>query len=462
MSYAGWPCIGLVLALLAGQSAGLGAQGISAPPMRHPAETSMSGILGIPMNRDGSGTSWLPDSSPMVANHFSAGSWDLMFHYRAFVYYDRQNDADRAQRGDEQIGSVNWAMLMAGHDLAGGKLQLRSMLSAEPWTVGAAGYPLLLQSGESYHGQPLHDRQHPHDLFMELAAIYSHALGSNLGIQAYVAPVGDPASGPVAFPHRPSAADDPFAPLAHHWQDATHISYGVITAGLFSRTWKLETSLFNGREPDQDRTDFDYKGRSLDSYAARVTLNPAPAWSLSTSYAFLKSPEALEPDASEQRITASALNTRPIRTAGEWASALIYVGNKLENAGSWSNSVLAETNLAFDARNALFARVEYVDKTAADLDLSGPPPNARFAIGSAAVGYVREVLRYPGGSLGVGGRISLALVPGALAPVYGSRTPAGFSVYLRVRPRPSRAAGMTHMDGMASMTAPAVGSATLR
>ena len=427
-----------------GRGASAPAQGMNMPGMSD-STRRMAGVLNIPMSRDGSGTSWLPDTSPMRANHFSAGPWDFMFHYRAFLYYDRQNDADHARRGDDQFGSVNWAMLMAGRDLGRGRLELRGMASAEPWTVGAGGYPLLLQSGESYHGQPLHDRQHPHDLFMELAAIYTRPLGTDLAIQAYVAPVGEPASGPVAFPHRPSASGDPFAPLGHHWQDATHISYGVITAGLFSRSWKLEASVFNGREPDQDRTNFDYKGRSLDSYSARLTTNPSSTWSLNGSYAYFKSPEALDPSVSEQRMTLSALNTRPIWSHGEWASALIYGGNHAEHSDRWSNSLLAESNLAFDARNSVFVRIEYVDKSAADLDIVDRPAGARFDIGSLAIGYIREIARYPGGSLGLGGRFAIDLVPAGLEAAYGSRRPTGFAVYLRLRPRAVRSNAMPAM-----------------
>jgi len=428
------PVLTLFVLLVFGRIASAPAQGMNMTGMSD-STMRMAGVLAIPMSRDGSGTSWLPDASPMYADHFSAGRWDLMFHYHAFLYYDRQNDAEHARRGDDQFGSVNWAMLIAGRNIGRGRLELRSMMSAEPWTVGAGGYPLLLQSGESYHGQPLHDRQHPHDLFMELAAIYAHPLGNDLAFQGYVAPVGEPATGPVAFPHRPSASGDPFAPLGHHWQDATHISYGVITAALFSRSWKLETSIFNGREPDQDRTNFDYKGRRLDSYSARLTTNPTGTWSLSASYAYLKSPEVLDPSVSVQRITASALNTRPIWAKGEWASALIYGGNKAEDTDRWSNSALAESNLAFDAWNSVFARVEYVEKSAADLDLVDRPANERFDLGSLAIGYVREIARYPGGSLGVGGRFAIDLVPASLTPVYGSRTPTGFAVYLRLRPR---------------------------
>src|SRR3989441_8210395 len=155
---------------------------------------------------------------------------------------------------------------------------------------------LLVQTGESYQGVPLHDRQHPHDLFMELSALYERPVARNLGLSLYLAPVGEPAVGPVAFPHRPSAGDDPMAPTSHHWQDGTHITFGVVTAGVFTRNAKLEASWFNGREPDENRTHFDYTGRRLDSYSARLTVNPGPRWSLSTWYAYLKSPEGLHPD----------------------------------------------------------------------------------------------------------------------------------------------------------------------
>jgi hypothetical protein len=403
--------------------------------------------LDIPMNRTGSGTSWLPDAAPMHADHFMAGRWELMLHYVVVGYYDRQNGADPAKRGDDQVGSINWGMLMASHTLGGGRLQLRGMFSAEPWTVGAKGYPLLLQSGESYRGQPLHDRQHPHDLFMELAANYERAVSRHLGVQLYLAPVGEPASGPVAYPHRPSAADDPLAPLSHHWQDATHISFGVITAGLFSRTWKLEGSIFNGREPDEHRTDFDF--RRLDSYAARLTVNPAPAWSLSGSYAYLASPEALHPDDAEHRITASILNTRSLGRRGEWSSALVWGGNEHADDHRLSNSVLLESDLNLDGRNAIFGRIEYVNKSAEDLALENAHPlstaqssssldasiGRRFDVGSLALGYMREIAEIPGGSVGVGGRVSLGLIPESLTPHYGSRTPAGFALYLRIRPK---------------------------
>ena len=399
------------------------------------------GVLGIPATPTGSGTSWLPDAAPMHAAHFTAGRWSLMVHGVAFAMYDKQF----TQRGDDQVSSVNWGMLMATHPLAGGFLHLRGMFSADPLTVGAKGYPLLLQSGESYQGQPLHDRQHPHDLFMELAALYERPVARNLAVSLYLAPVGEPAVGPVAFPHRPSAANDPVAPLAHHWQDATHISFGVITAGVFTRTVKLEGSLFNGREADEDRYNFDYAGRSLDSYAGRLTVNPSPQWSLSASYAFLKSPDALRPDESLHRVGAAVLYSRPVGRGGDWSSALIYGANKPSDGGAWENSVTAETNLNLDGRNAVFGRFEYVRKSVADLSVPGSLPSKEFDIGSISLGYVREVASLGGATVGAGVLGALDLVPADLEPAYGTRTPTGLTLYLRVRPK------AMHIDSIPGM-----------
>ncbi len=423
--------------------------------MTMPMPATGSAPLGIPMQRAGSGTSWLPDSTPMHAVVSELGGWDLMLHGAAFVQYDDQQSPNGSHRGATQFGSVNWVMLAASHPLAGGQLGLRGMFSAEPFTVGSRGYPLLLQSGEAYDGQPLHDRQHPHDLFMEIAALYDHTVGDNLAVSLYAAPVGDPAIGPVAFPHRPSAASDPLAPIGHHWQDATHISFGVITAGVYTRTIRIEGSIFNGREPDQIRTNFDYKGRSLDSYAGRLTVNPDAEWSLSASYAFLKSPEQLEPAVSTHRIVASALYQQPFGTGGSWSSALIYGANKHSGDATLSNSALAETNLDLGNRNTVFGRAEIVQKSLNDLvvapDLvigaSATPVSAQqyvpagagdspaLDVGEVTLGYLRELASPRQISLGVGVAGTLNFVPAALQSTYGSRTPAGGVIFVRLRPR---------------------------
>ena len=393
--------------------------------------------LGIPMTRTGSGTAWLPDESPMHAHHMMAGSWELMLHYFAYAQYDRQY----GDRGDDQFGSINWAMLMAGRPALGGRLQLRGMMSAEPWTIGSRGYPLLLQTGESYRGQPLYDRQHPHDLFMELSAIYERALARDVGVQLYLAPVGEPAVGPVAYPHRPSAANDPLAPISHHWQDATHISFGVVTAGLFTRSAKLEGSIFNGREPDEIRTNFDF--RRLDSYAGRLTVNPGPRWSLSAAYAYLPSPEGLRPDVSLHRVTASALYGRMLGDEGSWSSALIYGANKESDEAELSNSVVLETNLDV-GRNGFSGRAEHVRKSARDLVLGPTPPAEEFDLSEVTLGYARELARLGTTSIAVGARGTVNFVPMTLEPTYGSRTPLGFAAFVRLRPKPMAMSAMGH------------------
>lgn len=394
----------------------------------HDMQGMMEGPLGISHVRMGSGTSWMPDSSPMHANHYMWGDWTVMLHGVAFGQYDYQG----SERGDDQLGIIDWEMLMAMRRIGTGLLHLHGMFSLEPATIGAKGYPLLLQTGESYKGQPLHDRQHPHDAFMELAALFQQPIARNLAVELYGGLAGEPALGPVAFMHRPSAQSDPLAPLGHHWQDATHISFGVVTAGLYSRQWKLEGSVFNGREPDENRWNLDL--RRLDSYAGRLTVNPTARLSLAGWYGYLASPEALHPDESVHRYGASALyGGRGIRGGASWASALVWGANA--HAGRVDNSVLAESNLEIGAKNTLFGRAEYVRKSAQDLVLPGIDPERRFDIGSLVLGYMREIVSIPGGTIGIGGRASIDYVPATVGRFYGTRTPKGIDVYVRIRPK---------------------------
>jgi hypothetical protein len=414
----------------------LGAPELGAQHEGHrPADSSTSlpaRPFGIPMTRMGSGTAWLPDASAMRAWHLTAGSWMLMVHGDAFLQYDRQG----GPRGADQLGSINWGMLMAMRRLAGGTLHLHGMVSAEPLTIGRRGYPLLLQSGETYRGEPLYDRQHPHDLFMELSALYERPLSRTLGAMLYVAPVGEPGIGPVAYMHRPSALNDPFAPLAHHWTDATHITYGVLTAGVFTKHAKLEGTLFNGREPDEDRYDFDFD--ALDSYGLRLSVNPTAHWAVSASYGYLKQPEALHPDENQHRLGASILHTVRLGRQGEWASALVYGANKHVEpsgvTGPWEHSISAESNLQLDRANSVYGRVEYVRKGGEELSLPDPLSGEEFDIGKLSLGYIREFAGYRGATFGLGARAGLNLLPSSLEEVYGSQTPVGMAVFLRVRP----------------------------
>jgi len=409
--------------------------------MHPPAEDAMSQAaagLVIPHGREGSGTSWLPDSSPVLAHHFLAGDWMLMLHYSAVVGYDDQ----WSDRGSRRFASVNWIMGMASHPLLGGQIMLRSMLSAEPATMGGSlQLPLLLQSGETYGGKPLHDRQHPHDLFMETAAIYRHPLGKAAGIELYAAASGEPALGPPAFMHRPSGMSNPFPPIGHHWQDSTHISFGVLTAGLYTKWAKLEGSAFHGREPDEDRWNFDFG--PLDSWSGRLSVNPTAKTSFQVSYGYIHSPEALEPDVSLHRATASGSYTTPVLLRGSLAMTAVW-GRNIE-AGHGSDSALAEATLDIDGRNVPFVRLEYVQKLSHDLVIPGDP-EAKHHVFQGQFGYLH---RFTGGPIVpfIGATVDVGLVPAELEAAYGTRVPFGAFIFIGVQP-PKMAVGHEHMKDM--------------
>ena len=413
--------------------------------------------LGVSMDRMGSGTTWIPDAVSIPSYMTTAGAWDLMLHGFVFGQYDAQGGA----RGGHQLGSLNWGMFMASHALWGGRFQARTMLSFDAVTVSARGYPLLLQTGESYDGVPLHDRQHPHDLFMELGALYERPVTRTLGISLYAAPAGEPALGPVAFMHRPSAMDIPTAPIGHHWQDATHIAFGVLTAGVFGHAWKLEGSAFNGREPDQYR--FNVDPLRLDSYAGRLTVNPSARWSLTAGYGYIHSPESVTPDESVHRLTASAIYGTRLGVDGQWASTVVWGANRYSTSAGLSQSVLVESDAVLDARNIVIGRAEIVGKNAEELtpdaggvgsvgasaDDVGGGGGPRYTVGAVSLGYVREVARWQGVTVGLGGMGTVNVVPASLRATYGSQTPLGGMVFVRLRPvwgRMSAMGGGTH-DG---------------
>jgi len=280
----------------------------------------MTGALGsYPMSREASGTSWQPDSSTHGGIYAMTDDWMLMGHALFNGVYDWQ----QGPRGDTDTFLSGMVMGMASrHFDSGDTLQFRAMLSPEP-LMGKSGYPLLLATGETANGTtPLLDRQHPHDLFMELSAAYSHALSSEVSVFLYVGLPGEPAFGPPAFLHRLSILDSPEAPITHHWLDSTHISYGVVTTGFVHDTWKIEASRFRGREPDQFR--YNIENGALDSTSARLSWNPTREWSLQASWAHQVSPEQLEPTRDENRVSASAIYTHQLAEHSLWSTTLAW------------------------------------------------------------------------------------------------------------------------------------------
>jgi len=391
------------------------------------SEHQHGGVAGIPMTRDGSGTSWLPDESPMYARHHMAGGWMLMLHSNVFLQYLKET----GDRGSDQVGSINWVMGMASHKAAGGQMSLRAMLSAEPATIDGCGYPNLLATGEECDGEAIHDRQHPHDVFMEVAAQYTRPIGAGINVQVYGGPAGEPALGPVAFMHRVSALSNPLAPISHHWFDSTHITYGGATLGFFARTWTVEGSAFNGREPDDTRTNFDLA--AMDSWSARVWFMPTSHWAFQVSGGNLKEAEAGHdggPRIDVDRLTASATFHRATLENTFWATTLGW-GQNVES-GEATNAALLESSVTLRDRDAFYGRIEWSQKSGHDLVVE--PEENIFEVAKAQIGYARYLAAWKGWTPGIGAAVSAGLVPRAIESAYGNRVNAGFAVYLTLRP----------------------------
>ena len=386
------------------------------------------------MGAMGSGTSWQPSSAPMYMQHWSKNDWLLMFHYNVFVDVNHQG----GPRGVTKFESANWFMPMAYHKLGRGTLQLRAMFSAEPFTFPPGGSPLLFQTGETYKGQPLIDRQHPHDLFMELSAQYTHPLGERATWFTYFGYPGEPALGPVAFMHRASAAENPAATLGHHLQDSTHISFGMLTTGFTYRWFKLEGSIFNGREPDEDRYGFD--AHKWNSRSARLSLMPNRNWTVQVSHGFLRSPENQEPGIDVRRTTASLQYNHKFGR-GNWASSFIWGRNHVSGHADGRlnlNGYTAESTVQFLDRNYLYTRLELVDKD----DLLRPsdravlgitPSHPVFRIGAYTFGGARDLWNTKKVSLAIGGDLTFYSKPAILDGLYGD-TPVSWQLFVRLRP----------------------------
>ena len=388
-----------------------------------PDAPAMRGALGpYPMSREASGTAWQPDNSHHSGLHAQAGDWTLMGHLLLNGVYDWQQDP----RGDEMAFVSGMAMGMARRDFADGSvLQFRAMLSPDP-AMGARGYPLHLAAGETADGEHvLVDRQHPHDLFMELSASYSLRLGERASLFVYGGLPGAPAFGPPAFMHRMSAMDSPEAPITHHWLDSTHIAFGVVTAGVTIGPAMIEASRFNGREPDQRR--WNLETGPLDSTAVRVSLNPTGSLSLQASWARLIAPEQLEPDENETRLSASAIYTRPIGTRGWWSTTLAW-GRR--NAGHERLDAFALESAAGLNGWTLFARAERIETN--ELLSAGGHHGPTFDVGKVSAGLIRDLRVAPHVRLGIGGLYALNFVPPGLETSYGG-DPDGAMLFLRLR-----------------------------
>ena len=400
-------------------AAGRGAQMPDGADMNMP----MAALLGpYAVTREGSGTSWAPDSTPMSGLMNMHGPWSGMIHGFANLIYDDQG----GPRGDTQTFSNSMLMLMARRELTDGAFGLRLMLSGDPF-IGKRGYPLLFQTGETADGKtPLIDRQHPHDLLMEAAATYSHDFTPQSSGFLYVGLPGEPALGPEAFMHRLSGMDNPEAPLSHHWLDSTHVAWGVVTGGYTWTLLKLEASAFNGREPDQFH--YNIETRGLDSYSVRATVNPTANLSMQTSYGHLMGPEQLQPNVNVSRTTASATYNAPV---ARWWQSTVAFGHNSPSAGAGSNAWLLESALKLGLAHTVFARAERVGKD--ELFLPGQPLyGPTYTIEKLSVGYIHDLVHAGALDLGLGALVSTYSYPSVLNSAYGYR-PTSFMVFVRAR-----------------------------
>ena len=386
------------------------------PRMNH-GDMAMTGALGgYPMMHDASGTSWQPDASTHAGVHVSAGGWNLMGHAMLNLVYDTQS----GRRGDDKGFVAGMVMGMARRDLSDADtLQLRLMLSPDP-LMGKRGYPLLLAAGETADSvTPLVDRQHPHDLFMEASASLSHRLSDSVSAFVYAGLPGEPAFGPPAFMHRQSILDSPEAPISRHWLDSTHITFGVVTAGVVAGNVKLEASRFKGREPDQKR--YGIEAPKFDSTAVRGSWNPTENLSLQLSWARLISPEQLSPNEDQERWPASAIYALPLGKLGLWATTLAWgrkTGIEHGARGAALDAFVAESSVRVDDCWTVFARAERIDTDellVAPGDIHGPV----FTVGKASLGVIRDIHIAPHVELGLGGLAARSLTPRGLDASYG-------------------------------------------
>jgi hypothetical protein len=432
-----WLLLGLSLAVVAdGQTAG----SQSSPPNTNTPGTNTQSMDMGTMNEAGmslmnlaSGTSVNPASwnPPMVLTR--VGSWSAMLMGTAFVVDTQQS----GPRGGDKLFSANWFMISAQHNLGSkSAFQIEAMLSLEPATITNRRYPLLFQTGETAYGTAIVDGQHPHDFIMSLGFHYIRQLDANTTLDAYFAPVGDPALGPVAFPHRASASELPEAPLSHHWQDSTHIASEVVTIGITRQKIRLEASGFYGSEPGENRWTID--SGPINSWSGRLWYFPSDRWAAQVSTGRIAKPEALEPG-DQIRSTASIEYGRPV-AGGTWASSLIWGRNHSTATHRDLNSYLIESVLPIRTRNFLTGRIELVHKD----ELFADQPalqlqmdrlyGSTFRIGGYTIGYTRDVELFRSIETGVGVNFTAYSLPDAIKPFYG-RHPVGGNIFIRFKLR---------------------------
>lgn len=408
----------LVSALAAAQDSGM-----NMPGMQMPSTMTMTGMnpAGMSLMNVASGTSQNPASWPMPMLMKPLGSWNFMFMGMGYIVDTQQS----GPRGGDKLYSPNWFMASAGHRAgAKGAFQADLMLSLEPATITGERYPLLFQTGETAYGHPLMDAQHPHNFIMALGFHYSYEISEDTTIDAYAAPVGDPALGPVAYPHRASAGELPEATLTHHLVDSTHISDEVVTVGISHKKVRLEASGFHGAEPGENR--WIIQTGAIDSWSTRLWFFPAKNWAAQVSVGRIAHPEALEPG-DQVRSTGSLQYSKPM-LGSSWSSSFIWGRNHSTATYRNTNGYLLESVLPISRQNFITGRFELADKD--ELFSTG----YNYRIGAYTLGYTRDIALFSTVETGIGANFSAYSLPDAIKPYYGNH-PIGGNIFIRFRLR---------------------------
>ena len=391
---------------------------------------SHSYSLSLPMNRNASGTGWMPDASPMYGYMVRSNSWMLMFHGNIFLRYTSTNVNNDNKRKGSMFDAPNWFMGMAQKKIGNeGLLKFGLMMSLDRITERGDGYPLLFQSGETWEGRPLVDRQHPHDLFSELSIAYTQRINKEVDVTGYFGYPGEPALGTTAFMHRVSSGNNPDAPLSHHWQDATHITFGVGTFGVRYGIFKIEGSAFSGREPDENRYNFDKP--DFNSYSYRLSMNPNRNFALQFSQGFIKAPEAIEPDVDVTRTTASVIHSYNF-TKSHRINSTIAWGMNDKGSNHKEHSLLLESNFDLN-KSSIYGRYEFVQKDADELVLNGFGHDEKFNINALTFGANYRILNSSQGDISLGIQGSMYFISEKLEAAYG-KNPVSAQIYLKFSP----------------------------
>ncbi len=411
-------CLAAIFALNFGGTIAANAQSLSNAPHDDDAGAADDEY---PSVQAGSGTSWIPASTPLYMYYLQNGKSHLMVHGNVLARYSHQP----GPRGATTFDGPNW--LMGMYELEPGLhdyIEARAMISLDRLTEGGAGYPLLLQTGESWNGIPLVDRQHPHDFVSELSVSSVHEFSDVATGKIYIGYPGEPALGPAAFMHRTSAMMMPDAPIGHHWQDATHITFGVVTAAMIYKNFKLDASLFNGSEPDENRYNFDRF--QLNSVSGRLSWNPTDETATQVSIGKIRNPEGDGQDMT--RATASFMLTKDYKKLGWWASSIIWGQNTI--ASGTLESLLLESTWNRD-EYSVYTRMEYVQKLYSELGVRNLA-DAWAPVGAITLGYAHSILTTMNTDLDLGVQSTLSIVPANIG--YGTTPPIAFEVFVALHP----------------------------